>query len=458
MGSFLIINYSLTLFACFFVTIAHYLVYDSLEASFLFIMFGLFGLFGGVLIQMIKIKDVFVRYFYFYSLYSLIALLFSFYSFETFNVWQSTGDAINLFSYISTDGELPDILDIRMNSPLSIYIWSFFYNIVEYINFEANFLFVILLNSALISLSACLISAVCEGLSKDSKVFSLFVISFCGFFWLYSSVAIRDSFVIFLISLFIWRTYLYFSLKSGSANYIIVGLFLSLVLFFVREASGLVLSVFIIVASLCKMSISDNGIVNINKIYLASCFLIFIAYFSGFFDSVIAMMDYSNQAYHSMSIDRSSASSLGMMISNFPFPFNFIFGSIFIIVYPIPLWFGLSFGTPEYSILISISGIWTSILFPFFLYGLYSIYYTSNINKPFVYCLYIFYFFYMVVTLTTSGEIRHFSQSVPIFIILVSCYDGWNKNFKRSVFYSIFLLWLLFVFFIHFLWSVLKAF
>ena len=383
-----------------------------------------------------------------YSVFSVLSALTACYAYFKFGVQQSTKDVSTFSSLIVKQPPFPNFGDVLVNSPLALHIWQEIYNLHYFLGFSFNTSYFTQLNTFLVALSISLFAFTAKQsltLNKRIKVYSLT----CGVFWLFSAVAMRDSFILFVYSLLFVVLILYVKREAKILSTLLIVFTCVVTSFYLRQESAIYVLFLFFFCVLIK-NYSMKSISGYHSVFLFLLFIVFLLLFFILMPETFSMIEKNTNSYKELSELTSSEGSLGSrLIIGQPLPVRAFIGSLFLIINPIPLWHGFLDGS-EYLIFKSVFGVFLVFTVPLFVNKAYQlIRYSSIQDHPDLFFSIIAFILSLVSISITSLEFRHLGVCMPLYIYVIAHYTG-------NYFTKIAILWFLGVVTIHFIWAYLK--
>jgi len=345
---------------------------------------------------------------------------------------------------------------------LAVVLWREIFDLMAVIGFPRDQYIGVLVNVFIVALSGVVaIKIVRQIFGFDTYRFKLLVLmySVCGLFWIFSGIFIRDSFILLGVNLLVSAWVLFLSKPGVNLRLVIVVIvsILASTFFEFMRREFFFVPVAMAMAAIAAMSFGQKGRLKKYKLYLLLTFgmaVIGVMYVS-FGETFEAALYLGRKGYLEQSISISNDSSLGMaLIVNQPTPIRLALGSVYLYIFPIPLWSGFQLES-SYHLFKSLNVIFMIFLLPLFLLALH----TAWKNKLFRSSSVIFMLFLVIgFTLAIAGtsmETRHLGVFfVPIFILalLPNMQNAIVRSNYRQILYFVISTILL----IHFAWLFLK--
>ncbi len=374
---------------------------------------------------------------------------------------QLTSDPYGFFEMSISDAKNLKITEIQIlyEGAFAIYIWRSIYDFFFNIGFEKERYIGILFNVFQYAMTAVVALKITKNIyGNDLYRFKLLknLFSFCGVFWLFSSIHIRDVMILLILTLltYIWINFLSNRKDFKNVNYLILSnILISIIIFFLRGEFLFIPFIFLILYVLTIIKFSNEKKKNI-LFYIFILLCITIIFYIGFEygSKIIDILKISNEGYRNLSDSVSSTNSLGMkIIVNQPIPIRLFLGSIYLFIFPIPIWSGFQLNS-VYFLYISLNTIFFIFFIPLLFLSFKMLFIKNNLKLFFLLTVSISFIFAISIT---SLEIRHLGVFlVPLF--LVALYPNLRVK-KTLVLYKKYLLfYFTFLVIIHLSWLLLK--
>lgn len=360
-----------------------------------------------------------------------------------FDQIQTTRDAIWFYG-LSSDYYIQDsITTLRSytDGPLPILMWNSLYAGNSWIGFENKPYIGTLFNSFLVGLSAGLTTRTAGyiyGSDTNKLKFLEILLATCGMFWLFGAIHIRDSFVLFLVTMLMYgfiRT-LSFHTSHNFLVLILILIFVSTSMLYTRDESVTLIPVSCMIGLVCwaynKPRTRLSGLFLMGSIF----FFLFsnptLQYIASALDHAARIREFYLQI-----VLNSGDAGLGYsLILDQPLVIRLIMGSLHMHIYPIPLW---GYFTPlygEYHWIKGYHGFYMLAIVPF---GIVAIY---NVSKWFVrgesgLSLHIYLIlstiFGLLAVAATSLETRHYGLFLPGLLILAALPDYKSPDIRAQL-------------------------
>lgn len=262
---------------------------------------------------------------------------------------QNTQDAaffVKMATATADTDKLAELLLLTEGS-FAVYVWRGFYAFFSFLGFGKPVLVGLLLNNTLMSLSCVFgIKTIHSVFGRDDYKSQMFLLLFCscGIFWLFSSVHVRDSFVVFFVAILFFlsvKQMVNNTLKNKLLFFVSIVL-LTLFFPFLRTEFYFIPAFFLLCTFLPSFVLQYKKFVKYLPFLLFLVALIVIAStlnFSGL--NLLEVLSKGQKGYLEEIEETASAGSLGVkLVINQPFIIRMIAGSLYLQLYPIPFWYG----------------------------------------------------------------------------------------------------------------------
>lgn len=370
---------------------------------------------------------------------------------------------INHFYLLSRVGlNEQTINELGSNGALPIMVWRFFYSMADALGFGKSMWVGVLVNSFLLGISGGLTVKTARlifGPDAHRLVIVSLLFACCPLFWFFGGTHIRDVFALLLNTILIYY-WVRFLTVPGVLNFIflvVVTVAFSPLMYYVRFESAMLP----ILISLFGFTAFTFGTRSKKGLLVVFC-LIFFGFFAGY-DHIITFWNkaqiLANNLLHSYWDGGPAGTSLGtLVVVSQPLPIRLVTGSVYMHLFPIPLWTGLFSSESLYLFLRSLQGFFIMLIMPLGLAGMWQVTRSLFLKKERVSALVFILFFYIFLTLAvvaTSLEPRHHVQFMPAIFILAAVPDlGQHKT--RAMLRKVGLSWYSVVVLIHLSWICLK--
>lgn len=431
------------------------LIYSSIEPLIVFLIFQFFFL----LIIRFNKSDLYIFHLNFgiSCFFSGISAIFLFFLKDNSQIYDDAGNFFRLTSDLANGYTLEEIA-LATEGSGAVILWRFFYNFFAFFSFAKERYIGLLLNSFFVSYSGILFIRILKMIYHNNRIVKNGVILFssCSIFWLYSSVHLRDGIIFFIFNLLIYFWVIYLNKKNISSLLILIfSSVISVFLFGIFRTEFFFVPIALAFAFFVSLLFNNS---NSLLLYFFVLFALAIVLISFYFLENNPLFDYllnGNQSYKDISAEESNNSLGEKLIVSQPFLIRIIFGSIYLFVFPIPIWFGF-FTTSIISFFKSLNAIYLLITFPILLMVLSNRkYYLKKISSNFFYFLVFTLFGFIFSIAFTSLEIRHFGTFYLPFIILISSYQR-EISFEKNLYNKFLVSHVTLVVTIHFFWILIK--
>ncbi len=373
------------------------------------------------------------------------------------------GDAAAFFEITSGAAAGLSIIEISVltEGSIAVVLWREIFDLMSAIGFPREQYVGVLVNVLLVALSSVVAIKIARQVyGHDPYRFKMLVLmySVCGLFWIFSGIFIRDSIILLGVNLLV-SAWIYFLSKPG-INYrliiVIVASLLASTLFGFMRGEFVFVPVAMVMAAVAAMCFGQSRVFNKYKLYPLLIFglvVIGVAYVS-FGEDFWAALNRGRQSY----IDEAASvanGSLGMsLIVNQPLLIRVVLGTIYLYIFPIPLWSGFQLES-SYHLFKSLNAIFVIFLLPLMILA-FRILWKNNLSRsfPVMFILFVVIGFSFAIA-GTSLETRHLGVFfVPIFIIALL--PNMQNAVVRDNYRKILFLLIVALLLIHFAWLFIK--
>lgn len=402
-----------------------------------------------------------------FALGVLVAGLSQIYAQVMFGRFQTSYDAI-LFYVISTELSWDTLTDIKKNTvgSLAVFVWNRLYMLNRTLGFEDAPWVGILFNNFLVGLSAGLtIRTARYVFGSDARRLTLLgsLFATCGMFWLFGAVHIRDSFTLFTHTLLLYGFVRALALPQMSN-----GMWLSIILvsvtsanLFLRDQGVFLIAVFCVLGLVSWTRDKKSSSIKTFIMWVVGFIAIFV-----FIDTVVLYQEFVWRKIISVLTfykEMEALSKSGLRYSwvvDQPLLIRLLTGSVYMHIYPIPLWayFSPLFG--EYTWIKGYHGLYFAALTPFGIAGIYTALKQAikrELGAAPLCFLALFTMSTLFSVVLTSLETRHLGQFLPAFLILSVLPDRRDPRI-RSQLKRCCVIWYSAVVGVHVLYIVVKYF
>lgn len=411
-----------------------------------------------------------------YSLVIFCSGILQLYSLHNFGTIQTTNDAVGFYETILQHppyyswNELETTVNsyglfLSRGAPLAILIWQTIYRILALLGIDHGLYIGIAVNAFTVAMSCSLTIATARIIHGNyhynlKRVYYQYALG--GATFLFGSIFLRDSFVLLLNSLFLWRIAIANSRRTRFSYFLLLATFFlcSIAGYHLREKAvhmnTILLVVFILVIG-TETSLKNGGVVPI--IIVFGLVLAFGPDFLNLGNNILNQANISQSEYTLHLIESHSKDSLGVKyIVQQSGIIRVIIGTLVLMIYPIPIGLGFIPGSTEYSILRTYNGIYNIYLLPMVLMGIISIMRIRHkaLRSRSIHLTLVLYLITCSAAVTlTSLEGRHLFQYFPILLLVASYYNKANQSL-RNTYGNLKLLWFLSLLSIHVAWVLFK--
>jgi len=345
---------------------------------------------------------------------------------------------------------------------LATLIWQFFYDLFAAIGFEKGRYIGIAVNITFVALTAVVGSRMLKIVfGRDEARIRRFTLAFafCGVFWLFGAIHIRDAAILLAVTLlsYFWVRYLA-NLRISNLLRLGVATSAALMTFnFLRTEFRFVPAAMIMAGFAALLVTKKNRGGRVKLLLAVLVMLTVAAYFvltmRG--DLSNALM-YGNESYTALSMEETGAAdSLGnAFVTNQPLPVRLMAGFVYMLIFPIPFWVGFQLKS-TYYLFKSFHVIFMYALTPLFALGVLRVIKSHLLRTPpILFLLFSFVGFTFSVAIT-SLETRHIGDFLPLLLVFAMVPDLTSTR-DRLAYRNLLALFISAMVLVHLAWAVMK--
>ncbi len=380
---------------------------------------------------------------------------------------QNLKDAANFYRLVSSgDASGKNVEEIRYITEGAgvVVVWRSFYNFFAWLGIDKGRYIGITINVFFVSLTSVVGVKIMRLLFGNDRIRIyrfIIIFSFCGIFWLFASIHIRDAAILLSVSLLIlfWVRFL---TKPSVINLLqlVVVTIISFSLFELLRAEFKFVPLAMILAGMSALvfgKVSQRA--NRELIYISIAAALVISVFlliemhSSVLDALTSGHDfYSGQPGNSLHY---SNKSLGArFIVNTPLPIRLTLGSAYLFVYPIPFWGGFQLES-VYHLMKSFQAIYMYAIAPLFTLASWRLIHKTRLRTAPILFLFILSIGFILSIAYTSLETRHFGAFLLPILILATL-PNITQHAERVAYMRLLKIFLLIMFLVHMIWIVIK--
>jgi hypothetical protein len=378
---------------------------------------------------------------------------------------QLYSDAGGFFEMAASQARGLSLIEIQLlhEGALAIMFWVNVYDFFSYLGFPRERYVGITVNVTAVAMTAVISLKMARLVYGDQSYrFKRLTLLFSasGLFWLFAGIHVRDSIVLFALSV-LGYAWLQFLSKPGFGAPLlkITGLSLlgaSFIGFlrgdFVFVPFAMVMAA--VAALLCNRSNKKHRRVAYGMAAIG-LFVIVIVLLS-FGDQILYILSRGNEGYAELASEMHGSDSLGMkLIIDQPLPVRILLGSGYLYLFPIPFWSGFQLNS-VYVLFKSFNVIFFYFIIPLLLMAVWQLWIRRETGSVMLTFLALLSLGFTLAIAGTSMETRHLGVFLPYIFLLAILPDLRNRlilsNYKKLLFMT-----LLGVFFIHFAWMIIKG-
>ncbi len=342
-------------------------------------------------------------------------------------------------------------------------IWQITYDLFYVLGLKIAPYIGICLNILLVGLSAAIgVSIVKLTFGDDRMRIGRFtrLFSSCGIFWLFASLHLRDAAILFLTTglLLTWVWYLRNASMLRTAILVALNFPAGYFLGMLRTEYVLLPFAFAFAGFIALLSVKGTPIQRIIALCAVSIVttLISIEFSTDIEAGILENLERNKGTYENISYTEGTSTSLGnALIVNQNALLRVILGSLYLLIFPIPVWTGFQLET-AYHVFKSFHAIFMYLVTPLFLLGTYQIAKNGRWQQPLLLFPLFVFSGLLLATAYTSLETRHVGSFMVPFL-LIALIPNPNSISDRTALKKISSSYLAVIFGIHATWFFLKA-
>jgi hypothetical protein len=378
---------------------------------------------------------------------------------------QLGSDASTFFDIASGQARGISLYDLTVffEGALAIVLWGAVYDFFAALGFPRERYVGVLLNTSAVALAGVLAIKIARQVyGQDPYRFRrlIHLFSACGLVWLFAGIHIRDSMVLLGVTalVYVWSYFLVRpDLSVRLLQLVVASGVAALFLWFLRREFMFVpiaMAIAGVAALLLGRKTKRNRLTA--YILLALGMVAVAGLLSIYFDRILIAMTMGQEGYLELATNTHGSESLGMsLIANQPLPIRLFFGSIALMLFPIPVWIGFQLKS-AYHLFGSFNAIFFYFFIPLLAQAVRQLWKHKEQRTPAFLFILIAPIGFTLAVAATSVETRHFGAFlVPLFVLalLPDLRTRAGAHSYRQ------LLALMFgsVIFVHALWMLLKV-
>ena len=339
----------------------------------------------------------------------------------------------------------------------AVVMWRTVYDLFSIFGFEKKYYIGVILNVFLISVTgvvAMKISKELYGRDESRLQRTIIIFSFCGLFWLFASSHLRDASVLLSVTVlaYFWVRYLS---RQNIRNLMLTALFsaISFIILGLLRKEFLFVPFAMFAAGIISMTFNTGKRKRPGKLFYLLALLALLLFIVGFSDLQQEMSYALVDGHEGYKIQDDN--SLGSrFIVNAPLPIRLVLGSVYLYVFPIPVWAGFQLNS-VYHLLKSVNAVYMYIVAPLFARSIYIVIrYKRARTSPAIFLILVVIGFTLAIA-GTSLETRHLGALLVPFIV-ASVLPDLSKSRERGVCRRIIAYFVASILFVHVAWAAIK--
>jgi hypothetical protein len=374
------------------------------------------------------------------------------------------GDAVNFFenASVALSGWSIQEIAVVTEGSLAVILWREVFDVMALLGFPREQYVGILINVLLIALNGVMavkMARLIFGIDcyRFRRLILLFSLS--GLFWIFSGILIRDAVVLLGVNLLLyaWMKLLANPKFGFRLVFLLFASILSFIYFGFMRAEFIFVPFALMIAGTSalffgKVSISSRRFVNFfvfTALIFASTF--FLSYGTDLLGALLRV----RESYGDEGSSQHGDGSLGMaLIVNQSTPIRLLAGSIYLFIFPIPIWSGFQFES-AYHLFKSFNAIFNYYLIPLICLTFLKLWKHASERSPIALFLVFTLLGFTMAIAGTSLETRHLGAFIVPALIL-ALFPDLRIGRVNSNYWKIFFALVGCLFVIHYLWMLLK--
>lgn len=384
-----------------------------------------------------------------------VASIYRIYLKDPQQLTSDSNDFYKLSSNLSPELTLDQLHSIT-DGGLAVYIWRGIYRFFYNMNFKLDAYIGISLNICLVALTGVVAMKIVKAIYGQDRYRlnrMTYLYSFCGIFWLYAAVHLRDSMILFSITVLI-----YFWIKLLVQRKIVYAILVFAVsVIWILSYKHLRAEFQYIPITIAAAGVLAWGLSARNAASRALIVTALMTFSALLFVNYNYISEFQEEVKFGKTWgSKNSTTSLGeRYVVNTPLPIRAIVGSYYLHVDPIPFWGGIQLST-AYHLFKSLNVLYLIVVIPMGIVGgIKAITLIGSRKSAPVMFAMIVYLGFSIVVATTSLETRHLGVFFVAFLILAISPDFKNRSDKISL-NNWRLAWISVIALVHVTWVVLK--
>lgn len=344
----------------------------------------------------------------------------------------------------------------------AIAVWMRVYDLFSFVGFEKGRYIGIAFNVTCVAFTAVtglnIVKIVFPNdIARSLRFISLF--SFCGIFWLFASVHIRDAMALLVVTLLVLYWVRYLDVPTFRNLYQLgLATVAAFMIFGTVRTEFIYVPVALLIAGSAAIGFFSKKRSDRIKVLLVAILMLIICGYLLFEmgPDLISTIIFRNEGYGDLSLEESGSSSLGnALIINQPFPLRLLLGSAYILVAPIPVWTGFQLES-SYHIFKSFNTLFMYAITPLFALSLWRIIRVKSFRRPsIIFLLFVILGFILSISYT-SLEVRHLGAFFVPLLVLALLPDL-SQRTDQAAYRRLLFRFLGLIGTVHLVWAILKV-
>jgi hypothetical protein len=374
------------------------------------------------------------------------------------------GDAVNFFenaSFALSGWSLQDIALVTEGS-LAVILWRTVFDIMALLGFPREQYVGILINVLFIALNGVLALKMARLIfGNDCYRFRRLILLFslCGLFWLFSGILIRDSLVLLGVNflLYFWIKLLRYPKFNFHLILLVFVSILGFIYFGFMRAEFIFVPFALALAGTVSLFLGKNlkSSRHFSRLFFVTACIALGTFFFLYGSDLLEALLKGQESYGEAGSSNHGDGSLGMaLIVNQSMPIRLLAGSIYLFIFPIPIWSGFQFES-AYHLFKSFNAIFNYYLIPLICLAFLKLWKHASERSPIALFLVFTLLGFTIAIAGTSLETRHLGAFIVPALIL-ALFPDLRIEKVNSNYWQLFFALVGCIFVIHYLWIFLK--
>jgi len=348
----------------------------------------------------------------------------------------------------------------------AILVWRAAYSFFSFLHLGNGRYIGVTLNMAFVALSVAMGLRMLKSIYGADQVRIRRYIALCatcGMFWLFASLHLRDAMALFCVT-FLALFWVYFLQTPGTKNLaalLAATLIGSLLFGLIRSEFVFVPFAMILAGSAAKIIGTRQGgrkrlwlYVGVSSVFMCALFAALLV-FPSVLESIILLLEGREKIYSEVSAGEGAGSLGNQLIVNQTGLLKALFGSVYLLIFPIPFWSGI-FSSAAYHMYKSFNALFMYMVLPMAAVGLWRMVQLRSLQSaPLLFVVFSFAGFTLAIAYT-SIETRHLGAFL-ILLLLLAVVPDLSTHADRKMYKFALTILMAFIVPMHLVWLVYKA-